>query len=790
MWGFWDVCLLTAIDDSEIITSALQPEFNESYNTEGQSLSKVFSGICFEGIGTDINKISAISATPECQFIGIVNLKFASKWVLPNGQKITYKFLSHINNLLANCIFFPIHTFSTYEISIVILGNDLKKIFDDIFQIREMKVSSLFNNYELNRIKGYILTESESHLFVDSQSFYGARLMKESSESVCNKPKWGLVPNIEFKEIKAVFEVEAKPGHAKDLEKILDAIVKIEDERIMRFQTGLYDFYISWDFNSEAFKYIYNELRDVDSSLRTHIKKLKTKILFDYDPNNELFAKDEKQIIYKYFDLSRIEESLEQIKVSRSLRNQIIKLFSSFKNSFLNKVTYSTFIDLFYFVKSFEEQINEFNNEIQEFFDSKPSDQLKNSIMYIESHLSSVVETYKDSYYLRYLNERITDVQDFLIPHNTQLQAIIGFYDSYAKCVLSSLVDSKYGNSFILTFDDHFTSVNNISIKLLSTNLFEPGLIFTALSKELTTICSINVENCKHKVGIFESIKNLQIDINKFFIQNPENDYVLQKDYLVNFDYHYGVIDYLRYVYFFNCDLNLYLFYNLGFILQYPKVYDNTGNINEHQLFNEIQRLVVLNFIIRKKSRVEDVDNDNDCYHKLMELYVPPEIRSFWNDSLAIISNFVKEYDAYPDSEVSLFTTLETLIDERQHVLNFTSLIETIPDDSEFPSAKSFIDLSYSYMKKVYDKCGNIHSVSRDWKSGQVNIDFLKMKKNIKDPYFLFDSQGGILFINFDNLLEYTQIRNQLFEDLRHMATIYKSNIYNKIITDEKGNSV
>jgi len=770
MWGFWDVCVLTLSDNAEIITKVIQPDLYNSYQPEGQNSSKLYSGISFKNIGTDPCEISKIAKdTTSFPIIGIVNLKFASKWLLPNGDTLPYYFFEYVKRELSGFVFFPIHTFNTYEVTIVILGDDLHKISEKIFQIREMKVSDIVSDGTLIKKLPNKLTESESHLFVDSQSYFGARLIHNSNEQKDEISEWGLSDKVTFEGVKAVFEIEAKPGHAKDLELELDKAVRLNFERIMQFQAGSYDYYINWNYDHHAFKFLFDALRAPDSKLKKHIKKLKTRLLFKYTPNDELFPKHELRSIGKYFDLSAIDASLKTIKVSKSMRHQIVKLFSTFQNSIRENVTYNAFIDLFFFVKNLESIIDSYKKQTRGFLTLNSPNGNRYTVNYIENQLDFIVTTFKDSYYLRYVNDRIIDVQDFLIPHNTQLQTLIGFYDSYAKCILSSLMDSDFGNSMILSFDDHFTNVNHISIKLLSSNLFEPGLIFTALSKELVTICSVN--RMREDIDLtFKSIHNL---INAFFIERPDNKLIRYKELFLDFDFYYGVTDYLRYKYFFKKDFDLFLFYHIGFILQYPKVYDSTGNINKHQLFIEIQRLELLNYLI--------IEVDGQDYHqKIKDMYISPEIRSLWDDFLIITNNFFIEYETQAIIGNSIVKVLGKLIGDNEDVVNFNSLENPINAEEEF--ACKYVKTSYKYMERVYNKGKFAQGLSRNWITGEVNIEFIKKKKDYLKPYFLFDSLGGVFFPNFNNLMEFSQFRNEVFEELRQMSHLYKGSLYEKIL--------
>jgi hypothetical protein len=769
MWGNWDLCVIQQTDNSEIITKVLQPDHHNSYISEGQNSTKVYSGISFKNIGNDLSEINKLSTQADSlPFIGIVNLKYASKWLLPNAEIIPYKFLKYAHDNLKDFTFFPINTFNTYEVSIVILGNKLNEIVSKVFHLREIKVSDLpLEDYTLKKMGHNTLSESESHLFVDSQSYFGARIVndkKNSPDPDCAS-NWKLSNNVRFEDIKAVFEVEAKPGHAKDLEVLLGSIVKIESiDKKMHFQAGIYDFFISWDYNSIAFKNLFESLRKKNSELKHHIKKLNTRLLFDYPVNDEKFDKPEQHEVGKFFDISKIDRALKTIKVSSSLRNQIVKLFTTYQNSIRDAVTYSAFIDLFFFVKRIENKIFSFEDDVTSFFDNSIKSKRNHTVEYIENQLSFMVNNYKDSYYLRYVNERIKDVQDFLIPHNTQLQTLIGFYDSFVKCILSELIDESFGNSFIINFDEQVTNVSRISIRLLSSNLFEPGLIYTALSKEIITVCSI------HKLPGNKGGLNKQISktVNDFFNDNPDNKVVQYRDLISEYDYHYAVVDYLRYKYFFKEDFELFLYYHLGFILQYPKQYDSTGNINSNQLFIEIQRLVILNHLIAKIDSKFNPDI-------LFTFRITPEIRSLWFKYLDVINTFINEIDSKVNPGESIIELLEETVAYHEVSIRFKNL------KNEFPN--KYISTFHTYISDMH-KVGKFPlSLQRDWKTGKINLDQVKAINGCNKPYYLFDSQGGGYFINYDKLMTFSTKRNEVFETLRRMSFKYTGELYEKLLT-------
>jgi hypothetical protein len=518
--------------------------------------------------------------------------------------------------------------------------------------------------------------------------------------------------------------------------------------------------------------------------LRKHIRKFKTRFLFDYAPAKELSDNYEVRVDDKYFDLVKINNSLKTIKVSKSLRNQIVKLFYSYQNSLLNRITFCAFIDLYYFVKKLESEIYQIEKHIENTFRIDSGHYRYLTVQYIEKQLGFYVNTYKDSYYLRYVNDRsIVDVQDFLIPHNTQLQTIIGFYDSFVKSIISVLIGPEHGNSIILTFDEHITEVNPISIKLLSNNLFEPGLIFTALSKEVTTICAYI--NARHEIKGMSG--QLRTKIINHFTKKADSKFIFYRELLERFDFVYGITDYLRYKYFFRENFSLFLFYHVGFIMQYPKMYDSTGNFNKHQLFIEVMRLLILNLVIKKNS---EKGKKLDYLEEIKNLHIASETKSLWDKFVLEIQGFIDEFEQESNEGLEkssgIYESLNTSIRHNEKKVNYSFLAgeKSLSDEESF--AKEYFDLSYEFMEKIYNKCNHFHGLSRNWMDGQVFQELIKNKIGIKDPYFLLDSQGGTFFIDFNSLKEYSEIRNTIFENLRHKSFLYKSQLYKNILKHEE----
>ena len=777
--GSWDICVLTVSDNSEITTKILQPEISSNIIPSGQISSKLYSGISYKNVGSNLSELYDISQNQSIPFIGIVNLKFSSKWLMPNAKTLNFKFLDYLKNKFEDSIYFPVQTFNTYEMTIVFLGDNLKVIADNIFEIRELQISTILTDDDLLRTEFSSLNFGESHLFSDTHSYFGVRLVKNITYKNNGETK-NIVWNISeanFNNVNAVFEFETKPGHSKNLEAEINKITSSKT-RITKFQSGHYDFFINWEYDLSMFKNLFYELKNNDSKLKKHIRNLKTRLLFDYSHEYLSTHYEENFKIGEYFNLKGINDSLKTIKVSKSLRNQIVKLFYSFQNSIANKVTCVLFLDLFFFVKSLEYKIDKYKLDIKKSLSLDTKFIASRTVHKVEEQLGIYVSIYKDAYYLRYVNDRnIEDVQDFLIPYNTQLQTVISFYDSYVKCILSILVkdtvlikDDKYfGNSMILTFDEHITEVNPINIKLLSSNLFEAGLIFTALSKEIVTVCSNSfVKNKKNP-----NAKYIKKQLINFFTRNPKHYSNKYKQYFINFDFNYGVADYLRYKYFYKSNFELFLFYHIGFLIQYPKMYDVNGNINKEKLFTEVFRLLILNQLIFE---LENTDN----YNKINSFYISPDISGIWKRYLNTINSFVQLYIENTDFHNSIFEILKQDILDNEVNLNYNSLID---DDNNL--AYKFVQISYKFMETIYQNSKIVQGVSRTWENGKVNKDFIKSKNHINEPLFLFDSQGGAFFIDFIKLSKYSELRNQVFEDLRYLSLEYKSQLLNKIINEK-----
>ncbi|HCA43075.1 MAG TPA: hypothetical protein DEP28_07465 [Bacteroidetes bacterium] len=362
--------------------------------------------------------------------------------------------------------------------------------------------------------------------------------------------------------------------------------------------------------------------------------------------------------------------------------------------------------------------------------------------------------------------------------------SIIAYYDSYVKSILNTLIIGKekvideedkykyFGNSMILTFDDHITEVGLENIKLLSSNLFEPGLIFTALSKEIVTICSATFLKKRSE----SSVKRNLINLKHFFENHPKTVFKKYSNFFIDFDYSYGVTDYIRYKYFFKSNFDLFLFYHIGFLIQYPKMYDLNGNINKSKLFIEIYRLFVLNEIILRIDGKDHIEN-------IRNFRILPEVSGLWSKYFQMIEEFYRLFVSSFDTVSDIFAYLKSNVEDNIENLNYNNLIE--PKKPEDYLSKKFLDLSYDFMDAVFNKGKIVEGVSRIWNNGKVCKEYIKTKDNSTSPYFLFDSQGGSFFINFENLSEYSKLRNEAFENLRYLSLEHKAFLLNKIINEE-----
>lgn len=756
LWSSWDICSLVRIDGSYQITKMLHSQTSEQFSNNS---SRLLNGISFEEYGMPLKNLTDDQLGV---YIAITNLKLSNKWLLKNGYNFIVPVLKKINEKLKDKKYFIFQSYSSYEISLVVFENKLSELSSLIFNVRETLVKELELQDNFNILYGN--DNQNSNVFSDSNTLFGARL------SLNDDGDYEIQKGID-EEITVSYEFEVKPCKHKRIKYFIDN----ELDSATYSKPGKYD--IITDFkkiNTHSLN-ISEKIRNEEET-KNSIRKLKTNLLFIQSPKEESEIHDNK--IRYDFKFEELNSNLKQLKVSKTIRNQILRMNFAFKNQIHDTINLNLFLDIYPFIKYVGDDISRKAKKISAFFDQwnnkleifdntdDKHDDDNNTVAKTENILKGMIKTFNDSYYLRYVNDHsfIEDLPDFLISHNAQYQTLASIYDNCTKKI-AKLILGDDGYNILTTFDDSITEINAYNLKLSTYILFEPSLVFSLTTKEI-----INIFVNKNFNKLKERDKIYRDTLINYYKSNPDCPSIVLKNNILQYSIDYLYNDYMRLKLFYNNNFELFYYSFLANLVQLPALYSTKGGLDRNLLVRELVRIRYLILTLDQKEQ-------NYLINLVRDNAPSREVRSEWNFAFNLLDYYFNNanYIDIANDEISKENFL--ILDEK---------IKEINSKSEFSSFKKKLD----FIQDVFINDSQCPAfLGRNWKGGDIvknipgeNNPFFFYENN---PYFLYDPQGGVFFYNFERMTEYSKKRNQMMMILYDDACKIKGEIFDNLQSKE-----
>ncbi|MBK7807943.1 MAG: hypothetical protein IPJ51_16855 [Saprospiraceae bacterium] len=328
---------------------------------------------------------------------------------------------------------------------------------------------------------------------------------------------------------------------------------------------------------------VFSKLRESSiEGITKYVKSVKTKTLFnnkkwfDEPQNNSStldindlpdITKSLESLTFKKEVISEIKDCLRSSKISRQLRNKIIKCYYLTNNGLTDRVLFNFYIDFIPFLKRLYYFITDNRKEL-------------NKLQEYENILINYVIAYDRAYKNRTFNSYLfEDIHEYSIDYNASLQHLLSNYNTCVHILTRSYNESKkdyYRETprFLVNINLNNTVSNPVNINFHVHDLTAPELVFCLLHKEI----------------INEYIKLKKI-INP--IDLPK-EYKEEYSFLDTNDIYN---DCLRVILTFNFDFELYSFWFWSFNIQNTQLYNKDGFMNEDNFAHELIRFISVKII-------------------------------------------------------------------------------------------------------------------------------------------------------------------------------------------------
>lgn len=732
MLGDFDYCQIALINNFKFTHRLFEiSEDRENIRNYGSHTLQSYTGFCLND--KDYSE-EIFEKNIEEYFVGIVHLKLNNGLYIGNGgdfidevHKIIAKILDKTKHILSQ-------SFSWFELSLTIFVNSPKELANIIAILRSLCLEDLinhstifdnclYNDFNFNKSDIY-----KASLFADTNSSIGFKedIIKCSSKSKTYKDFINFLEKNKCS-LKTEIEWQVKPGHINQVvEEInnhdfLKNYFKIEKRELVLGKCDYVIHLISENSILANFHLLRDLYRSDNCQLYKHVRKVRTYSFLEPDTNLE--TRDNSTIIdwneileklsVSIKDFKTIEIALKGLKVSRQIRVKILKIISNYNNGILDPILFTYFLDFSVFIKLLKEFILEESSkqEIQTI-----------EVKEIEKKLNHYIEVFQEGYNVRFLNGYLFEnISDFDLDFNSSIQQLLTSYGSLVY---------EYGKKFykgdlyypLIRLNNIDTVSDYLSINYAVPHLTSPEFVISTIIKEILNHIPLDSAELEDRlIKYYNDLFNFKTFINESYFDD------MYESGMININYF--IIDAIRFHITFKSNFKLFEYWFWTYNFQNTSLYDTNGLFNEHQLKQEILRLLLI------KKFFYDIPE--------IEIACPsPEIFTYWEKHFKKIHSIVEKIHDY-------FTTNKnfSIIDFIENLKNNALENKNIPIDKIENSL-----IFYLQELKKKNKNGKIMLLKRDWKTGKILKNY---NSQYDDIFFAIDQIGGLYFQNTEKKDEY-----------------------------------
>lgn len=765
IFGNYDVAFVSIVDSYKFGQKIFLPKVDDlsdkSINGYNPNSYQILTGICLkEKRGKSL--ISLYNSVKRKKFIGIINLKLNNGLHIGNGQELINPLCSKISTLIKSnktSEFIINQSFSWFELTVLLFDNNFDIITKTISDLRGLTLGDL--NLPDNSVADNSLIKllhvskkdiNKCHIFIDTNSYFGLSYDQFTTGKLNN-----------IKSLKTQIEFQVKPGHYVQVyneltrlglranreltreKKIVENDILINQNET-KFLIGKNDFLIKFKSDKLENNYrLFKCIRDYNTGIGKYIRRIKTTVLtenFEKEcDSSDLIQWSEKLkgLSYSHIALEEIERFLLELKVSRQIREKVIKILFNYNSGILDRVMFTYFLDFTVFIRNFLQaivsdylqfkycllspgdrdkkykrlinklfkkltktpcgwkaflvsEIKSFNKQKEFYF--KDGYHFKD-IDYLESKYKVIISAFEEGYHLRLLNGYVfEEMYDLDVDFNSSIQQLLTSYNTIVADMANFYYENPYLSGMLVQLNLQNTVSNDFSINYNAYHLTAPEFVFFTLEKEILNPLLSNSETLI-KLDI------LKVEVLLEILKGLNNKHLMEYYDEEIIDIRYLFIDYSRYTLSCNGDRDLFIYWFWTYNFQNSSLYNSLGKFREKYFKTELFRLLLVIGLENK----EDMD----------KLECPiPELYHYWNRYFCEFKELAKLLLSKLEENDFIIKVLDIINKEKvtsgsdrnlkEGVMEIIdSMSQHIRDKGEF-KYMSFIITKKHFLKEVYEK--------------------------------------------------------------------------------------
>lgn len=815
MLGDYDVLYVTLINNFKFSHRLFEPITQKDIESKNKDLVynahtfQSYSGFVLNqnkkqihNIFKSVNDNDKDKVKPISYFVGVINLKLNNGLFIGNGLNYIDEVYKHIEKKLEELKvknYLINQTFSWFELSIMIFIDKPEILTDTLLHLRAMVLGDLNNNQiAQNSLYSKLLNSDDelekinkTSLFADTNSHFGfnERLIRKTFKKNDEDFQFDDYVDKFYKraqslKLKTEIEWQVKPGHIIDLINLLkdnnylknyffDNKLKNITKSNTNMVLGKCDYYLS-ENKSNSILSNFHLIRYIarKSDVFKHARKVRTYIFLDkldYLESNYKQRTDSnqnsiknivnwsdilKKLAIKNIEFYTYDNYLKKLKVSRHIRNKILKIFSNFNNGILDPIQFTYFVDFSILIEKLKLFIK---------YEAQINDNETKSVTEITDKLIVFINTFQEAYNVRFLNGyQFENISDFDLDYNNSIQQLLSSYGILVNQFGKHFYDlnSLYGP--VIQLNDLDTVSDIYTINYAIHHFTSPEFIFTTLSKEVLNSLLQENEFQSIKLSYDDIILSIKRGINESYF----DDLIISG----TFDLNYFIIDCIRYYVTFNENFNLYQHWIWTYNFQNTSLYDTDGMFNENHLKTEMLRLLMLQKFVQFANDDDFglIIEENSSISKKLECPLP-HLEAYWFlhfEKLNEITNLIFQNHFNEFNEIIHFINekRDSFGKSQREMLTLKNLNSKI--------------INKTLLKHYEMNKGKTVMVNRDWSTG-------KFCKNIYDQDVLYaiDQIGTQYFFTNKGTQEYFEFNSKIILSVLDYATKHKKDFISEIIS-------
>ncbi|REE24712.1 hypothetical protein DFQ09_10316 [Winogradskyella pacifica] len=779
MLGSYDVCYISLIDNFKFAHRLFEPK-REEYEDDFVYNDHAFQSYSGFALNDKSHLEQMFTNKPDKYFTGIINLKLNNGLLIGNGL-VYIEAITDLLKKIINIPFLIFQTFSWFEISLVLFVDypeDLSKVISDLrsaefkdldtdkFDLSKSLYKDIFPNESNDKI-------GRTSVFSDTHTYFGLneKLIKSDEKDKYFQDFKKLTQTGEIT-LKTEVEWHVKPGHVHGLENTLSSNNELKDligDTKKQFVLGKSDYLLKEKetnilsniylirhiIKSEKYCDLFNDVRKIKSYVyldscfeQCDIEPKESKPLFWFDKLNKLCVTSAEFLEY--------DKYLKSLKISRQVRNKVLKIFSNYNNGIQNPILFPYFLDFTVFVENLKKLIKyEFDRSKKVFIEVRT----------LEKKLNENIKVFQEGYNVRFLNGyHFENISDFDLDFNNSIQQLLSSYGTFVY---------EYGKSFykpdkskneveyspIIQLNDIDTISNDLSINYSVHHLTSPEFVFATILKELLNHLELYNEDLNKQVlnQYNNNLEKIKDKINESYLDDMFDSNLIEVNYFI--------IDSIRFGLTFNYDFDLFSHWFWSYNFQNSALFNTSGMINEYRLRMELFRIMLIKNYFGIKKKMKCPSPEIYSYWKMHYKKIDKISKAFLknidkdNGFLGFINGtFSKYFDNYTTNEIiSNSKELGEAIAELEKIENRVSNLYKFDaskigkfifnqlKNKEFSNNLYFLDdLMWKLLNSHYESNDkSITTMKRDWCKGEVLPQY---KKAQEDVLYSIDPTGGVYF--------------------------------------------